>query len=270
MKNKDNYKSLFNMYSSKVNIYDNQIKLDVNRTFNDLHFYKNKINKHKLFIVLRVLACDNKEIGYTQGLNYIAGYFLMKYKGDKIKTFKIMTILLKNDKYGLYDLYRDGFPKLFLAKYQIIQLIKKYLPNLYNYFLQIKLDTLLWLSSWLLTLFSNNLEHLDIKQMDVFYNLYLQQGWLVIIKFTIFLLQQNEKHLLSLDSYEILIYLNNRIWKNVNLNNIENKINDMNITNKKLYYLEIDYIKKINKNNKRIKLFNKITSKQYIKLFSLI
>ena len=36
MKNKDNYKSLFNMYSNKVNIYDNQIKLDVNRTFNDL------------------------------------------------------------------------------------------------------------------------------------------------------------------------------------------------------------------------------------------
>ena len=77
---------------------------------------------------------------------------------DEIETFKTMSKLLKNDKYGLKGLYVDEFPKLFLTTYQVNKLSETYLPKLYEYLTKINLDSLSWLSSWVLTLFTKHFE----------------------------------------------------------------------------------------------------------------
>lgn len=58
------------------------IKIDLPRTFPDNIFFEGI--KHKLLNILLAYAQHNKEIGYCQGLNYIAGMHLMLLKWNKI------------------------------------------------------------------------------------------------------------------------------------------------------------------------------------------
>ena len=253
MVNRDTYLSLYNSYLNKSNNYDNQIKLDIVRTYTSFNFYKEKKNIKKLFNVLHVLACDNTNFGYTQGFNFIVGYFLMRYEGDEIKTFKLINIFLKNDKYGLKGLFTDEFPKLFLTKYQITKLIEKYLPELDSYFKNIKLDMLSWLSSWILTLFSKNLELLNLVAMNKFFDYYIKEGWIVVIKFCIIILEQTKSNILTKDFSELLVYFNDKIWDDLNLENIDELLKNNPITLYEIVDLEIEYVKNLSKPQKKQK-----------------
>lgn len=253
MVNRDIYISLYNTHLDKKSEHDQQIKLDIDRTYTKFNFYKNKKNIEKLFNVLHVLACDNLDFGYTQGFNFIVGYFLMRHDGDEIKTFKLITSFLKNDKYGLKGLFIDEFPKLFLTKYQITKLIEKYLPELDSYFKNIKLDMLSWLSSWILTLFAKNLEQLNLIEMNKFFDYYIKEGWIVVIKFCMIILEQTKSNILTKDFSELLVYFNDKIWDDLNLENIDELIKNNPITLYELVDLEIEYVKNLSKPQKKQK-----------------
>lgn len=56
--------------------------------------------------------------------------------------------------YGLRDLYKQGFEVLYLRLYQLERLIKDHLPKLYEHFLNCGIETHMYASQWLLTLFT--------------------------------------------------------------------------------------------------------------------
>lgn len=63
-------------------------------------------------------AARNHEIGYIQGMNYIAGVIFLQYKTDltlshknvEEEAFVMLSVLM--DDFGLAKLYRNGFEKL--------------------------------------------------------------------------------------------------------------------------------------------------------------
>ena len=92
-----------------------QIKLDVNRTFRsfNLKFLSSDPGrgKNKLYNLLKVYALIlDPEIGYTQGMNFIAALILMHVPNQALAC-RIFTQVLEKDKWA--RMYHPETPKLF-------------------------------------------------------------------------------------------------------------------------------------------------------------
>ena len=73
----------FNFYCSKRCQFAVDIDKDVNRTFTKDHpFHKKPDSVNRLRKILRAFTVKHPEIGYIQGLNYIAGYLLVQFSDD--------------------------------------------------------------------------------------------------------------------------------------------------------------------------------------------
>lgn len=93
----------------------NQISLDVNRTFRPfaLKFLNAEIStgQNKLYNLLKVYALVlDPEIGYTQGMNFIAAMILM-HVPNEVLACQIFTKLLAKDNWA--RMYISSTPKLF-------------------------------------------------------------------------------------------------------------------------------------------------------------
>ena len=104
-----------------------------------------------------------------------------------------MSQLMKNDIYGLNSLFAKDFPKLFLTFYQVNNLLEVYLPNLHYHLKKYNIDTLAWLSSWVLTLFTKYFEEIGPKNFNKFFDIYLEKGWITVIKFIFIVLKKKNQ-----------------------------------------------------------------------------
>ena len=114
----------------------NQILQDVCRTFSshilsesvdkswhkslDEHWYKSLEN------VLKVYSVYDREVGYTQGINLIAGMLLL-YMNEE-EAFWVMVALLK--RMEIQGMYMEGLPLLHQYYFQFEVLVKEKLPAL--------------------------------------------------------------------------------------------------------------------------------------------
>ena len=54
-----------------------QIKKDIPRTFPDQKFFADPFNLSRFELILKKFAIYFPKVGYTQGLNFLAGYLLL-------------------------------------------------------------------------------------------------------------------------------------------------------------------------------------------------
>lgn len=83
------------------------IKIDLPRTFPDNIYFENHNIRYQLFNVLVAYAHHNKEVGYCQGLNYIAGLILIITKNEEW-TFWLLKVLLDNIVRSYHTKTMDG------------------------------------------------------------------------------------------------------------------------------------------------------------------
>ncbi|KNC21770.1 hypothetical protein FF38_04006 [Lucilia cuprina] len=87
----DLYRSLLNMtYEKEIS---DSISIDLPRTFPDNIFFETK--KERLYNILIAYAHHNREVGYCQGLNYIAGLLLI-VTDDEEKSFWLLKHMVEN------------------------------------------------------------------------------------------------------------------------------------------------------------------------------
>lgn len=55
---------------------------------------------------------------------------------DKEDAFSIMLKIINSEQYGMKEFYRDKMPGLKKAYYVFLVLLKKYMPKLYDHFLE--------------------------------------------------------------------------------------------------------------------------------------
>lgn len=105
--------------------------------------------------------------------------------------------------YGLRDLYKQGFEVLYLRLYQLERLIKDHLPKLYEHFLNCGIETHMYASQWLLTLFTARFPLCFVFHvLDVF----LLDGIPLLFQVALTLLSICENDLRQLDFEGILKY----------------------------------------------------------------
>ena len=80
--------------------------------------------------ILHCIAYIYPEIGYCQGMNFIAGS-LVTIVQDEANAFYLFWALL--NQYDMVNLYKPGVPELHYKNYQMGQVIKDHMPRLYNH-----------------------------------------------------------------------------------------------------------------------------------------
>ena len=83
---------------------------DLDRTFPSCQLFKEKYGKgqRKLYHVLANYSKYNKDLGFVQGMGYLAAIFLLYM--DEESSFYMLHSLIEN--YGFRGLYSTGFPDL--------------------------------------------------------------------------------------------------------------------------------------------------------------
>jgi hypothetical protein len=81
--NKDYYKNLTEFFPEFIPCpFENQIEVDLHRTFPDDPFFKKEENVNKLRNILVAYSRRNIGIGYCQGFNFIVGRLLKIFPNE--------------------------------------------------------------------------------------------------------------------------------------------------------------------------------------------
>ena len=185
----------FSLIESKEEFrFDSEIRRDINRTFPSLKFFKEVQGQQQLFNVLKAYALYNPEVGYCQGMGFIVGMLLSHL--NEVDAFNVLVGLMRKDgEYNMQGLYKPGLPLLNEYLKELDAMIETELPALSNHLEMLGIETSMFASQWILTLFVYNLEW---SQSRIMFTLFLLYKMNIIVRFSIFFLSQAQGDLLSM------------------------------------------------------------------------
>lgn len=211
------------------------IDMDVNRSYQD----KPEIHQ-PLKNVLKTYAFYNPDVSYCQGMNFIAGTFLMQFKNEEL-SFKCLIGLVK--KFSMGPIFEVGVPKLRCMLYQLDQLLEIRLPSIQKVFKQEGVSAGYFSSPWFLTIFSSNLQNKTPILLEI-WDYFFIKGWKVVFKASLAILTILEPKIVRSTFDEIMSLITGS-----NLTADEEIFNDrfisivksIKVTNSLLSQLEKDY-----------------------------
>jgi hypothetical protein len=217
----------------------NLIDLDINRTFSSLGIFKNESQLgNNLKEILRIFVVARPDIGYVQGLSYIAGTLLLQM--DKFSSFVcFMNIILSPNILPFYRLDENNIKKRLDLFNEIF---KTNLPKLYSHFKENEVFPEHYLLEWFMTLFTRNL---NIELALRIWDIYMIEGIFVIYKTAIVIFNSDEKKLLNMDFGDIMDFLKNLDKNNYDEDKFVDEIYKIKFSDKiinKIHQLNEEYL----------------------------
>ena len=177
-----------------------EIEKDTHRTYPKHLWLSGPVGQLSLFRILRAYAAFDPEIGYTQGMNFLAG-LLLAYL-EEPQAFGAMVVVMHER--GLRDLYRpdDGMALLQVRLWQLGRLLP---PRLAAHLEANAALPVLYASSWFLTCFAADFPmHFAARVMDlVITDCYAAP----LMKVAVHLVERCEPELLLMDDLEEMVDL---------------------------------------------------------------
>ena len=186
--------------------FDSEIKRDINRTFPNLKFYQelNSVGQVQLFNVLKAYCIYNPKVGYCQGMGFMVGVLLSHM--DQVDAFNVLVTLMRPEgDYCMQGLYKPGLPLLNKYLSELDDMIGQELPRLANFFASLGIETSMFASHWILTLF---VYILDWQEARLIFNLFLVFKMGIILKFALYILHRSEQELLTMGFEDVLGKIN--------------------------------------------------------------
>lgn len=199
----DEYDRLLKLESS----HEKQICRDLARTFPYHEFFSLKKNggQESLFNVMKAYSLFDCEVGYCQGLSFIAGVLLLVM--DAKEAFSVLVRMMHH--YNLRKNFTPGMEGLHLRLFQFDQILKSRLPKLYDHFQTKGIFSMMYASQWFLTLFAYKY---PFEIVFCIFDLFLLEGTTYLFNLSIALLKKNEEILLKLDFEELLEFLKGKLF----------------------------------------------------------
>ena len=217
----------------------NLIDLDIERTFSSLGVFKNESQLgNNLREILRIFVVARPDIGYVQGLSYIAGTLLMQM--DKFLSFVcFMNIILSPNILPFYRLDEINIKKRLDLFSEIFKLN---LPKLFLHFQENEVFPEHYLLEWFMTLFTRNL---NIELALRIWDIYMIEGIFALYKSSIVIFILDEKKLMNMDFVEIMDFLKNLDKNNYDEDKFIEELNKVKLNEKiinKIYQLNEEYL----------------------------
>jgi hypothetical protein len=198
-----------NVYNELLGIkeakWEEQIVLDVDRTFpNHIMFQKiGGIGQLQLLRILRAYSLYDEEVGYCQGISYIAG-FLLTYMIEE-NVFWMLVALMRNERYHLYDTYISGMPKALKTMSTMDVLINKKLKKaISNHFKKLSIQTPMYMTGWIMTLFTSDFPFEYVVRI---FDAFTSEGYKIIYRIILTLLKEAGKNVIQFNFEDTIKYL---------------------------------------------------------------
>ncbi|XP_062540464.1 rab GTPase-activating protein 1-like isoform X2 [Armigeres subalbatus] len=248
VENKVDMADSYRILITKETSCENVIQRDINRTFPAHRYFKDTggMGQDSLYKVSKAYAVYDTEVGYCQGLSYIAASLLLHMPEEE--AFCVLVALMYN--YGLRDMYKMGFESLHLRLYQLNRLMKDHLPDLYEHFLNTGVETHMFAQQWFLSLFTARFPlYFAFSILDAFF----LDGVPVLFQVALTLLSVCKKDLLELDFEGILKYFRVTLPKKCRSENQAKKLMKLafDCKVKKLKKYELEYLAKKEENERK-------------------
>ncbi|OMJ79776.1 hypothetical protein SteCoe_20125 [Stentor coeruleus] len=232
------YPAFLNKVKTVNNIeIEEVVSLDVSRSYQGSTLVPSESLKN----ILVVYAFYHNEVGYCQGMNYVAGTIFSFFQ-DEALSLKIMIAII--DKFKMTDLFTDNLPKLKQFFYQLDRLISMELPELHELFKQINITAGHFCAPWFITLFASHLQNKP-NILGKLWDLFLFDGWKVMFKAGIAILQKLSKDLINARFEDIMFALSSIQTNNPIIDVFDESfikaVHNVNITNALLKELEMEY-----------------------------
>lgn len=215
-KKKEEIEQIYNSFNYK-SIYNDNIIKDLTRTFpNDITFNKNSLGYYKLFNILTIYSNFNKQIGYTQGLNFMSAIGVSLFDTEE-EVFVFLDGLINRfelDKYmGINNKNLVKNLKYFS------NILNKYVPEIISFFEKKMINHEFFSTNWILTLFSNCMNK---DCLVIIWSFMIIFGWKFFYCFTIELLKFYKDDILKMKENELNykmkhLFNNDKYEKNLNL-----------------------------------------------------
>lgn len=118
--------------SLKTQILQNQIKKDVERTFQTNAYFRDREVQRALGRLLLAYAHYEPQIGYVQGMNFIAAALL--YHAGEVVGFWLFISLI--EALNMKEIFRQGLPGVHFHDEELSSLGKKTLPEIFSHFVR--------------------------------------------------------------------------------------------------------------------------------------
>jgi len=151
--------------------------------------------------VLRAYSYHDPEVGYCQGMNFIAGMFLTLMTEEE--AFWLLVSVMSDKPCSMRGLFGEGMLETHKVLYVAEKLIHHYLSRLARHFEKELVHVTMYATQWLLTQYTSSFKFdLVFRVWDAF----LGEGWKIIYRIMLALLQKYQSQLLKMTFEEILTF----------------------------------------------------------------
>ncbi|XP_065175918.1 TBC1 domain family member 1-like isoform X2 [Sycon ciliatum] len=176
------------------------IIIDLGRTFPGHEYFQSVAGPGQcsLFHVLRAYASVDQDVGYCQGLSFVAGLLIMHADTDS-DAFHFLLALMYDE---LRDQYKPDMARLQVRLYQLSRLLHDYHPRMHDLFEKHDVAPFFYAAPWFLTLFCSQFPlYFATRTMDLIF----LDGIDAIFKVCLTLLRHAERQLLECTSFEQIL-----------------------------------------------------------------
>ena len=188
------------------------IEKDLERTFPHDPFFLEATTLSCLKESLIGTVSLNPELGYCQGMNYVAGILILVSNNNVPEVISMMDILIH--KLNAKGLFEPGFPKVLELMEKFRTVFKTRLHTLHDHFTSIELDENLWLTKWFMTLFSYSFKATVVVRL---WDLILATNLDFMVEISIEILSGIKKVLEKMDLQETLDFLHGLLNYNIDI-----------------------------------------------------
>jgi len=191
---------------SKCQVFDREntvelIRLDVSRTFPKLCiFQKGGPYYDVLHDILGAYVCYRPDVGYVQGMSFIAGMLLLNM--EPFQVFKTFANLLNRPCQQAFYRLNEEMMKCYFATFEIF--FEENIPQLFAHFKHNNLTPDMYLIDWIFTMFSKSL---SLDTTSRIWDVYCRDGEEFLFKTAIGLLRQHQSQLLCMDFIQAAQFL---------------------------------------------------------------
>ena len=127
---------------------------DLHRTYSEMNIFRfgNKLYQ-PLRNVLLAYSLLRPDLGYVQGMSYVAGSLLLHY-GSELETLTIFANVMNREDM-LFNFYSFDMDKVNIVFHIFMRMMKEKLPRLHQIFLETGISCSIFLFEWVVAVYSN-------------------------------------------------------------------------------------------------------------------
>ncbi|XP_068428607.1 TBC1 domain family member 4 isoform X2 [Clinocottus analis] len=214
------------------------ILVDLGRTFPTHQYFSAQLGAGQLSLynLLKAYSLLDTEVGYCQGISFLAGVLLLHMSEDQ--AFDMLKFLMYD--LGIRQQFRPDMVSLQVQMYQLSRLLHDYHRDLYNHLEEHEIGPSLYAAPWFLTLFASQF---PLNFVSRIFDFVFVQGTGVIFKVALCLLSSHEGEIVECDSFESIVdYLKTTLpaLTQAQMEQTIAKVMEMDIS-KQLHAYEVEY-----------------------------